>query len=67
MIRNFKLPKFQNMADVKICFDKVSALLARSATLAKQDEYLSSNANMPVVLLMVKLSPKTVLLTKQKN
>ena len=67
MIRNFKLPKFQNMANVKICFDKVSDLLARSATLAKQDEYLSSNANMQVVLLMVKLSPKTVLLTKQKN
>ena len=67
MISNFKLPKFQNMANVKICFDKVSDLLAWSATLAKQDEYLSSNANMQVVLLMVKLSPKTVLLTKQKN
>ena len=65
MIRNFKLPKFQNMTDVKICFDKVSALIARSATLVKQDEYVSSNANMQMVLLMVKLSPKTVILTKQ--
>ena len=53
MIRNFKLPKFQNMTDVKICFDKVFALIARSATLAKQDEYVSSNANMQMVLLMV--------------